>query len=406
MTLLDVCGFETGRISNTASQTEADAVSVGASATFAAETQIVHTSLSLYSLGVATGASSVVAYFERDWGSNQATICFECYVRFTAVPAAVTYFASIYDSTPAVILDIGVNASGNWIVKNAGNATTYTGTGPVLLAATWYRIELKLYAHGVSGTIDLKVNSVLHPGVSGISGINTLPGGQPRRYRVGVTVAQASAGARYIDNIQVDTDWIGRGYVSVLRPNGSDATAWTIVDGGKAAWQTQIDVPFPVTDTLDLIKSSTANQEEIFTLKDMAKTDTGLTILGVQGVTRHARAVAGSAAAVTMYIRSGSTDGTGAVLDAGSGTYTTLRGTLEVLDPATSAAWTLAGVNGAKLKLVHDAGTNECRLISSLVYVGWSTTGAGQIVRAPLLASIHHPPVRMSDWRGHREKDW
>lgn len=376
MALLDVLGFETGLVTATLTETELDAVSIGASATLQASSTIARTPLSRYSLQAATAGSSVVAYGERDWGSNQATICLELYVRFTAVPAAVTSFASLYDSTPAAICDLRVNASGNWCLYNYGDTTTYTGTGQIVVAGQWYRIELKLYAHGSAGTIDLKVNGALEPGVSGLASKNTLPGGQPRRYRVGVTVAQANAGVRYIDDVLVATDWIGMGFIKAALPASSPVTAWTIVDAGKASWATQVEVPW-ASATTDLIKSSTANQEEHLGITPLAFTVTGATILGVQAVIRHKRTVAGSAAAVTIYIRSNGADGTGVAIDAGGATFTTKRGFLEVVDPSGGGAWTLARIAALLIKLVHDAGTNEAQVNASLVYIAWSTTGSG-----------------------------
>lgn len=376
--LLIANGFETGLISSTLSQTEFDALSVVAGGTFAANSTANNTrgAGSAYSLETATAGTSGVAYAEWDWGSNEATIYLHLWVRFNAVPGAITYFASIYDTTPAVIGDLGINASGNWIFKNAGDATTYTSTGFVILANVWNRIELKLFSDAAAGTIDWKTNGVLEPGISGLTSKNTKPGNTCRKLRVGVTVAQGSAGTRYIDDVIVrNGGWVGNGFVRRLWPFGNAASGqnWTIVDAGSTSYKTQQDAPW-ASATTDLIKSSTANQEERYTLEAIGTT-AGMTILGVVPMLRQRRGVAGSAAGVAVNIRSGATDGTAsASLDSGSTTFQTYRGVVQDTDPATAAAWTLSALNAAVLRFVHDAGTNECDINASFVYAAYSNT--------------------------------
>lgn len=385
MGLLDVCSWESGIASATLSANEADASSIGASAScqVATTAQYLRGPFSAYALVASTGASSVVAYHERDWGSDEATIYGEVYVCFNAVPAAITYFLSIYDSTPAVILDIGVNASGNWIVKNAGDATVYTSTGPAVVAGRRYRLELKLVSDAAAGTIDVKFDQTLEPGLSGLTGKNTKPGNLPRRVRLGVTVAQASAGARGFDDwVLRNDDWCGDALVKtlVMQAMDSGGNNWTITDGGSTdGWQTQDERPWTAAPTTDLIKSSTANQEERIKFAPFAQTATGVTILGAQPVIRHKRTTAGSAAAVVVDLTSGASHGTTKSLDAGGSTFTTLRGALQTTDPATSSAWTVSGLNGVVLRMVHDAGTNEAQICASLVYVAYLATG-GQSV--------------------------
>jgi hypothetical protein len=242
-----------------------------------------------------------------------------------------------------------------------------------VIAAYWHRVELKLYAHGSAGTIDVKIDGLLHPGISGLTGLNTLPGGAPRHYRLGVTVAQASAGARYFDSIIVGTDWIGRGRVLALRPLGDAIANWSIT-GTLASWQAMAVAPWTASTPGNSIYSSTANQEERYDLAGALRATTGVSVLGVQAVARCTRNTAGSAAGINFGIQSGATAGTLTNLDAGGTTPKTARGTLEVVDPATTAAWTVAGVNALQLRCLHDSGTNRVNVGGLLVYVALTST--------------------------------
>lgn len=367
--LLECLGFETGLISSTLTETEFDAVSVGASGVLQAST----TAKSRYALQAATGGSSVVSYGERDWGSDQATAYYELYVMFGAVPSAVTSFFSLYDSTPAAILDLRVNASGVFCLYNYGDTTTYTATNAngfcTVVANLWYRIELKLTCHASAGTIDVKINGVLEAGVSGLTSKNTRPGGDARRYRVGVTVAQANAPNRYIDDVIVRlSDWVGRGMVARLWPRGNDAQNWTVQDSGRYSYQVMSDAPW-TNNLSDWIKSSTANQEERYTLSLLAQNLNSATILGVIPVIRHRRGVTGSAAAAVINMRSSGTDGATTSCDSGSTSLKTIRGACLDQDPHTAGAWGLSAINAMILRIVHDAGTNEADVNAAFVYV-------------------------------------
>src|SRR5450756_1982274 len=142
--LLLLNGLESGLVSATLTQTEFDEVSVVASGTLAASTTVPHSGSS-YALNAATGATNGVSYGGWDWGSDEATIYVHMWVRFAAVPAAITAFASIVDSAGNQVCSLRSDAAGHWQVYNNGDATAYTGTGPVIIAGLFYRVELKLF---------------------------------------------------------------------------------------------------------------------------------------------------------------------------------------------------------------------------------------------------------------------
>ncbi len=375
--LLLANSFETGLNTSTLANSEFDAVSVVAGGTLAVNSTA---RVGGYSLNTATGVTSGVSYGEWDWGSNEATVYVHLFVRFGSVPGVITAFASIYDTTPALIGDLRVNASGLWEFFNNGDSTAYTSTGLAILANMWYEIELKLFGDAAAGTIDWKTNNILEPGISGLTGKNTKPGNFPRRLRVGVTAAQANAPARLIDDVIVrNGGWSGPANVLALAPYGDVSHNWTIVDAGTTlGYKTQLERPW-ASNATDMVKSSTASQVERWSLQPVGQTASGLTIIGAQPMIRQRRAVAGSAAGVLIDVGGGASNGTqSGAKDAGSTTWTTFRGVVQDTDPATGVAWTLAGINAARLRLVRDANANECDVNASLVYVAFTQTQGNQ----------------------------
>lgn len=377
MALLDAIGHGSGLVSTSdVLATQFDAISVGVNGTLtytSAPSQFCP-----YYLQASTGGSSVVAYGERVWDADQATFCLVIYVYFAAVPSAVTSFASVLDSANNGICDLRVNASGNWALYNYGDATLYTSTGKIILASQWYRIEVKMFCDNAAGTIDWKTNGKLEPGINGLTSKDTLNVGTARKYRIGVTVAQANAGARRFGACMAATDWLGRTYIVTLRPASNDAGGdnWTLIDGSSTeGWQALDDVPW-ASATTDLVHSSTANQEERVKFNKLAQTDTGVTFLGVIPYVRVNRQVAGSAAGVVLDITSGASHGTTKACDPSGTTFTTFRGALQTTDPATGVAWTLASLNALILRMVHDAGTNRINMNAAMIEIILSCTSA------------------------------
>lgn len=394
-TLLDCTNHSTCSNPNTITDSEFDAISVGAGGSISFDgTWILNRAIgSFYCFKAQTGGSSVVAYGERIWGSDQATICYEIYVRFIAVPSAITSFATILDSANNAIIDLRVNASGNWSIYNYGNTTTYTGTGQPVIAGYLYRLQVKLFSDAANGTLDWKTENYLEPGLNGITGINTKPVGLPRKHRIGVTVAQANAGERQISTIIVSTDWIGIGLVKWMQIFGNSLQNWTGVNlpVSGANWSALRD--FPMSSGSGYIKSSTANQEEQLNHNGFGISTTGLTILGLVPQCNHRRSVAGSAAGIIFCIRSNATDGITNTVDAGGTTLKLFKGSPQLTDPNTGAAWTPAGINTSKFKILHDAGTNECFIYDCGVYVAYTLT-EGYLAPAILQGTITTRPAR------------
>jgi hypothetical protein len=368
-----------------------DAVSVGAGANLGRGGGSTYSG-QLFLLRAVTGGSSVVAYGEIDWGYDDAEIYGELYVYFENVPSAITAFFSVLDSVPTQLFSLRVAASGYFQLYDNANSTAYTSTTNKVIQNTKHRIEFYWKTDASTGAFTVKIDGHEDPALTQ-TGLNN-GAALPRRYRLGVVEAQANAGARYFSGVLICakdsvgySDWFGPTNISLLALNGTDAGGgnWTVVDSGKADWQ----VLAQTWDSQDnnLIKSSSANQEDRMKLGFLGGVSDGVTILGMLSVIRHRRTTAGSAAGVNFMIRSGGVDGTSTTFDAGGTTWTTKRGALQLTDPNTAAAWTVAAVNAALLKIVHDAGTNECSVNGALVWIAWKQSH-GIIYPTPLLGTL------------------
>lgn len=382
------CIFEDG-ISALAN-THFDAISIGAGASMGKFGDAI---VGNFPLRAYTGGSSVVSYGEIDWGYDDAEIYIEFYVYFDTVPTAITAFFSVTDSVPTQLFSLRVNASGYWQVYDNANTTAYTSTTHKVSQYTRHRIEFYWKTNASTGAFTFKVDGFADPDLTQ-TGLNNGTA-NPRRYRVGVVEAQANAGVRYFGGVLVCakdgtgyTDWFGRTIVSTVLLPATDTGGgnWTVVDAGKEDWQVLSQFPWDSSDS-NLIKSSTASQEDRIKLAFFGGVSTGVTILGLLPVVRHRRTVGGSAAAVNVMIRNVATDGTSVSVDAGSTTWTTKRGALQLTDPNTAAAWGVSGLNTALLKLVHDAGTNECSVNAALVFIAWQQTN-GLIAPSPSLGTL------------------
>jgi hypothetical protein len=370
MTLRLLGGMDSGFTNPTlASQTEFSTISVGASG-FIGPVGVLD---SPYCMRAFTGASAVVAYGENDWGVDDDIIYVKIHVLFVAVPTAITAFLAVTDSVPTQLFALRVNASGFWQVENNANATTYTSTVNKPVANRWHLIEFYWKRNATTGEFTFKVDQVADTDLTQ-TGLNNGTA-VPRRIRIGCCEAAASQQDRYFDNWAVNSGsgtynntWFGRVVIRPLSLCSSDLGNWTVVDAGKVNWQCMWERPWADLAT-DMIKSSTASQEERMGLLPIGSANLG-TVVGVVPVIRMRRAVAGSAAGVTLSIKSGATDGTAsAALDAGGVTFKTFYGAIQETDPATGVLWVAAGLNAMKLKIVKDAGANEADINAAFVYI-------------------------------------
>ena len=278
-----------------------------------------------------------------------------------AVPATTTVicgFAVMYTNNypgfPASLLAVsGDNAATdhisvvtgdtmNTLWVRRGNTTLFTATN--IAVNVWHHLELKVTISGTTGSVELRIDGV---SVGTFSG-NTKNGGTNSSID---TVKLGGSGNNTSITISRDdlyilddtgaapyNNFLGDVRVYSLSPAGAGvSTQWTPDTGSNYAEVNE--VPYSAAN---YVQSNTSGQRDTYVLADLP-TGGVTTVYGVQSNVIAKRTDAG-AIAVKPVLKSG------AAISYGPSTPllvsdTTISG-MRTTDPATSAPWTVSGVNG------------------------------------------------------------
>lgn len=224
----------------------------------------------------------------------------------------------------------------------------YNENGTLLLTSTlflipkcWQYIELKIKFDNAAGTVDLRINGVSAGSVTGVDTTNT-----GNAYITQISYRGGGSGY-FLDDMYIcdgagaDT-FRGDCRVETLLPSGAgNYTAWTPSAGSN--YQNVDDAyasaPCPDGDTT-YNSSTTPGNRDSFAYGNLVITSG--TILGVQVSPNVTKTDAG-ARSIKSFTRLASTDYDGAAKSVG-GSYASYP-ELWLLNPNTSAAWTIANVN-------------------------------------------------------------
>ena len=332
-----------------------------------------------------TGGTAGTCYGTRDWGSDEETIVIHFRHWLNSFPASTMAILQILDSANNAIADIRITAAGLPEVYIYANTTAYTGTGVAVPYRMWFNLELKLRVNATEGTVDLKVNEVLVPGVNGITAINTRANGLARKYRFGVLTSLANTDWRYWDEQIVATDWLGKVRTIGLPLCGNPVHNWSV--GGSGSWISLNGIPWPDANDANFIYAG-SDIEERFDLSDLP-TGATLTPLALKPLISARRASGATAVDLITSIYSGSTNGiTKAHTLPADTTIRVYHGAVQNTDPNTGAAWTIAGVNSAQLRLGHDnVGTANGCVQRALVYLVYRIDSFSGIIPAGLVGA-------------------
>lgn len=235
-----------------------------------------------------------------------------------------------------------LNSSG-LLRANRGATIIATGTTQ-LFPNVWYYIEIEATVSDVSGVFNVRLNGATSNEIS-FTGDTKNGGTATTLDKVGLQSPSGSAARLadfddlYIanDSGSLNNTWLGDTRIQTLRPNGAGATTQLTPTGSANNWENVDDDPY---NTATYNSSATVGQRDTYTLTDLiASTVT------VKGVVNNL--IAGSTDATPTnlkgVVRSAGTnyDDSTYPLAAAPLTYQTPRD----VDPATSAAWTVAAVN-------------------------------------------------------------
>ena len=247
-------------------------------------------------------------------------------------------------------LDMRLTGSGAIQVTRAGTALGTTTN--LLVANAWVYIELQATIDPTVGAFTLKVWSGVNPGIwLAMTSQNTRATANSSTN--GLTF-QAVSPHYYIDDVyilnpsgSVNNNFLGECRIFTSLPTGDNTSAtgtnklWT-PDAGTAHYTQVDDTPNPDDDT-SYVSSATAGQIDTYTYPAIAPTGP---IAAVQVTLTDRKDDAGARSICAEY-RGGGANYDGASTFTPSTSYLMHRQIWEA-DPATGAAWTVAGVNAGE----------------------------------------------------------
>lgn len=278
----------------------------------------------------------------------QATWILGAAVWFSAFPGTNRNVFYLFDAS-SLQAEIRLNADGT--LSMTSNGTTITGgtSSFALSLSTYYYLEwMVTIANSVAAnTCTLRVNGVDRITLPAGSDLQQTANASANNFRMGP--GAAITGLWYMDDVYCcdgtgsapHNTFLGDCRVDTLFPNAEGSPQqWT--PSAAAAHSTLVDEAAP--NTTDYVSSSTPTQRELFGLQDLSVV-TG-TIYGVQLALAALKSDAG-ARSITGVVRSGASEAVGASVALSTSQLYTLQ--VQTTDPATSAAWTEAGVNSVQV---------------------------------------------------------
>jgi len=292
-------------------------------------------------------------------------------------------------TNPKLYLYVG--SDGYLAVHDSTDAIVATGTSAQLSEDTWYRIDFKM-GTGATGAYEVRVDGTTVTGLSGTASCGTV---NNNRLYLGKTADRNGNTVNfYYDNLIINDDAFADtgSVVKRMSPDGDGSyTAWT-ASGSGDDWQ-QVDELRASTDSNYLI--STGSDGDASTVTLQSTTDAGIagTILGalLRGwVIRHT----GSDGSVELRVRSGGSNYDS--LATATQSVNKFNGYLNLVDPATSSAWTTSGLDAIEVGAVEND-TDASRLYSLHLMVAY-TPGA---TTTPTVTSSAPTEVTTTTATGH-----
>jgi hypothetical protein len=272
-----------------------------------------------YKTGGATTATSTTSF----WVNRANASATEIIGFYTPSTSAVM---SLYDQS-----DGTMKLLGGAVGAISPNAGAYT-------QGAWNHIEIVYTQNSSSGSISLYINGVFQMTVSGV---NT--GSNPYDR---IALFGGGSGGTYFDHVSMTDDVtgpLGTTYVETLEPSANSSVAWTPLAGNNYA---NVNEGGTDGDT-SYVSAAVATTKDEYLNADLPDNPLSVFAVEAQYVGRKDDATART---VRSNIKSSSTTSNGTT-NTMTTSYALYHGGVLTLDPATSAAWTPAGVNAAKQQL-------------------------------------------------------
>lgn len=313
----------------------------------------------------------------------------------TSANAATAYvrFGFYYATLPALFTEEifrarnGATLKASIRIDSAGKLNFYDSTNTliatgatVLSASTWYRIEVKITTSASTTDWEVKINGTSELLGSNFSAVNLLATNNTR-WNFGKSVNSNTQSVDfYFDDIFVsDSAYPGDGGCVVSVPSSAGTSQTGTAVGAATHWQAVSEVPED-GDTSYVQTDGTATDAETNTVQNHTALSITGTVNSVRGYILVKRD-GGTNGSVKHRLRSNTTnsDATGGATGASYGFQSIIFDT----DPATSAAWSLSGLDTLQVGCVENS-ANKTRMTCSYVFIDFLAS-AGASVTYPQL---------------------
>jgi hypothetical protein len=303
--------------------------------------------------GIATGRISGYSVYNSG-SSNPATSTFEtpalttdptfivgCALSFSNTTTSSPTF-SMYDNATLGI-NVTISTTGVSVQLGATTIATYSTT---LYASTWYYIEMKVFCHSTSGSVEVRIND---SAVISLIGVNTKTGSDSYYNRFLIsTPAQLNVNYYFFDDLYIcdgsgtsANDFLGSCHVIGIFPNADTSTEQWTPSTGTSHYALVNENP---ANSTNYVSTSTQAQEDLWTYSSLNGTGT---IVGLQ-VTTTANLSSGTSIILESPIVSNGVVELGPDNTVTSASYLDFRH-ISTTDPNTGAAWTIAGLSAAQI---------------------------------------------------------
>jgi hypothetical protein len=220
---------------------------------------------------------------------------------------------------------------------------SYTGGSPLGSGGVLYETQCKTYEihyklDSTTGIFKVKQDGEVIINYVGNTGVGTL-----NRICLGSFDLGTNAQI-YVDDVVLDSDsWIGQPKIKRVYPTGIGASGNNWYSTRENDWESVDEIPYSLTD---FIHVNTTSVIDTFETSDLSLGP--VNFKSVQLQTRGRKGTSSSVGSIKLAIRSNSTDypfSTGHTLLVTTSTFSKATQT----DPATSAAWTSAGINAMEI---------------------------------------------------------
>ncbi len=296
-------------------------------------------SLRIYALQTGTVRHS--AYIQKNLGANFSTLIVGCGLKVNNISTAYNWINFLLGTT----LQVSVRLNGSGLIGIYRN-TTLLATTPSAFSANGEQvyIEIKVVVHDTLGSVQIKKNGLDWYTLANVDTNNS--GGAVNTIEFGCYSDWDSATMNVDDLYVDDADFLGEIRIDTIFPAGAGATTqWDPLSGANYE---NVDETTPDYDTT-YVSSNTVSDIDTYTFGNMAVPGT---IKGIQVNILGRKDDAGSRDIATV-VRPAGTDRIGTTIPLGDDyVYKTA---VYATNPDTSAAWTMAEVNGAEfgIKLIR-----------------------------------------------------